>query len=233
MGPGPGLAWPGLVGRNSSSSSRRRRQDSQDRQVNVVSCHHLVASSTTIHFPLRSRARTLLKMLQIYKEVDLAIPENVEVIIDSRVVTVKGPRGQLTKVGSVGRSMADSVAQKRIRKAVGKVVGGGPTGNRGAWSLALLQQGAKGATAQQADGPKCCGHTQHSHRPDRPLGPGSPAAGRRVEGRCLSEPKRGQPLAMLRNGCRHVLLHPAFFALGSWHARHSQEAAPIVRRAAC
>lgn len=40
-------------------------------------------------------------MLQIYKDLDLAIPENVEVKIDSRVVTVKGPRGELTKVGIV------------------------------------------------------------------------------------------------------------------------------------
>ena len=38
-------------------------------------------------------------MLQIYKGLDLAIPENVEVKIDSRIVTVKGPRGELTKVG--------------------------------------------------------------------------------------------------------------------------------------
>lgn len=41
-------------------------------------------------------------MLQIYKDLDLAIPENVEVKIDSRIVTVKGPRGELTKVG-IGR----------------------------------------------------------------------------------------------------------------------------------
>lgn len=40
-------------------------------------------------------------MLQIYKDLDLAIPENVEVKIDSRVVTVKGPRGELTKVGVI------------------------------------------------------------------------------------------------------------------------------------
>lgn len=40
-------------------------------------------------------------MLQIYKDLDLAIPEGIEVKIDSRIVTVKGPRGELTKVGIV------------------------------------------------------------------------------------------------------------------------------------
>lgn len=87
-------------------------------------------------------------MLQIYKEVDLAIPENVEVIIDSRVVTVKGPRGQLTKVGSVGRSMADSVAQKRIRKAVGKV--GGTNGQ--SWGMVACTTSARGEGSHSAAG---------------------------------------------------------------------------------
>lgn len=36
-------------------------------------------------------------MLTIYKELDLDIPEGVTIQIDSRVVTVKGPRGELTK----------------------------------------------------------------------------------------------------------------------------------------
>lgn len=38
------------------------------------------------------------KMLQIFKELDLAVPADVTVSISSRVFTVKGPRGTLTKV---------------------------------------------------------------------------------------------------------------------------------------
>jgi len=37
-------------------------------------------------------------MLQIYKELELEIPSECSVKIDSRVITVKGPRGELTKV---------------------------------------------------------------------------------------------------------------------------------------
>lgn len=37
-------------------------------------------------------------MLQIFKELDLAVPADVTVSISSRVFTVKGPRGTLTKV---------------------------------------------------------------------------------------------------------------------------------------
>lgn len=37
-------------------------------------------------------------MLTIYKDLDLDIPEGVTVQIDSRIVTVKGPRGELQKV---------------------------------------------------------------------------------------------------------------------------------------
>jgi len=37
-------------------------------------------------------------MLTIYKDLDLDIPENVTVQIDSRIITVKGPRGELQKV---------------------------------------------------------------------------------------------------------------------------------------
>ncbi|SPO30357.1 probable RPL9A - ribosomal protein L9.e [Ustilago trichophora] len=36
-------------------------------------------------------------MLQIFKELDLAVPADVSVSISSRVFTVKGPRGTLTK----------------------------------------------------------------------------------------------------------------------------------------
>ncbi|WFD17931.1 hypothetical protein MCAP1_000142 [Malassezia caprae] len=36
-------------------------------------------------------------MLTIYKDLDLEIPENVTVQIDSRIITVKGPRGELQK----------------------------------------------------------------------------------------------------------------------------------------
>ncbi|SHO75864.1 Similar to S.cerevisiae protein RPL9A (Ribosomal 60S subunit protein L9A) [Malassezia sympodialis ATCC 42132] len=36
-------------------------------------------------------------MLTIYKDLDLDIPENVTVQIDSRIITVKGPRGELQK----------------------------------------------------------------------------------------------------------------------------------------
>jgi ribosomal protein L6P/L9E len=42
-------------------------------------------------------------MLQIYKELDLEIPSEVEVKVDSRVITVKGPRGELSKVSPVQR----------------------------------------------------------------------------------------------------------------------------------
>ncbi|KAK0529333.1 60S ribosomal protein L9B [Tilletia horrida] len=37
-------------------------------------------------------------MLQLYKDLDLEIPEGVEVTLHSRMATVKGPRGELTKV---------------------------------------------------------------------------------------------------------------------------------------
>jgi large subunit ribosomal protein L9e len=37
-------------------------------------------------------------MLQIYKELDLEIPSGIEVKVDSRVISVKGPRGELSKV---------------------------------------------------------------------------------------------------------------------------------------
>lgn len=37
-------------------------------------------------------------MLTIYKDLDLDIPEDVTVQIDSRIITVKGPRGELQKV---------------------------------------------------------------------------------------------------------------------------------------
>ena len=37
-------------------------------------------------------------MLQIFKELDLPVPEGVTVSVSSRVFTVKGPRGSLTKV---------------------------------------------------------------------------------------------------------------------------------------
>ncbi|WFD21938.1 hypothetical protein MEQU1_000598 [Malassezia equina] len=36
-------------------------------------------------------------MLTIYKDLDLDIPEDVTVQIDSRIITVKGPRGELQK----------------------------------------------------------------------------------------------------------------------------------------
>lgn len=36
-------------------------------------------------------------MLQIFKELDLAVPADVSVSVSSRVFTVKGPRGSLTK----------------------------------------------------------------------------------------------------------------------------------------
>ena len=37
-------------------------------------------------------------MLTIYKDLDLEIPENVTVELQSRIVKVKGPRGELVKV---------------------------------------------------------------------------------------------------------------------------------------
>ncbi|KAJ1035881.1 hypothetical protein NDA13_000539 [Ustilago tritici] len=37
-------------------------------------------------------------MLQVFKELDLAVPADINVSISSRVFTVKGPRGSLTKV---------------------------------------------------------------------------------------------------------------------------------------
>ena len=37
-------------------------------------------------------------MLTIYKDLDLEIPENVTVELQSRILKVKGPRGELVKV---------------------------------------------------------------------------------------------------------------------------------------
>lgn len=47
-------------------------------------------------------------MLQIYKELDLEIPQDIDVKVDSRVITVKGPRGELTKVRVVDEELAIS-----------------------------------------------------------------------------------------------------------------------------
>lgn len=40
------------------------------------------------------------RMLQVYKDVELAIPEGIEVKLHARKATIKGPRGELTKVSS-------------------------------------------------------------------------------------------------------------------------------------
>lgn len=37
-------------------------------------------------------------MLQIFKEIELAIPETVKVTVNAREIHVSGPRGELTKV---------------------------------------------------------------------------------------------------------------------------------------
>lgn len=50
------------------------------------------------------------KMLQIYKELDLAVPADVTVSVSSRVFTVKGPRGSLTKV-----SIQNNLARSRLQ----------------------------------------------------------------------------------------------------------------------
>lgn len=44
-------------------------------------------------------------MLTIYKDLDLEIPKDVTIQINSRVVTVKGPRGELTKVCSIATAL--------------------------------------------------------------------------------------------------------------------------------
>ena len=46
-------------------------------------------------------------MLQIYKELDLEIPQDIEVKVESRVITVKGPRGELSKV-----SISDGIGRE-------------------------------------------------------------------------------------------------------------------------
>lgn len=46
-------------------------------------------------------------MLQVYKDLDLDIPEGVEVKLHARTVTIKGPRGELTKVSVHGHGGFD------------------------------------------------------------------------------------------------------------------------------
>lgn len=46
-------------------------------------------------------------MLQVYKDVELAIPEGIEVTLHSRKATIKGPRGELTKVSIAWEMMLD------------------------------------------------------------------------------------------------------------------------------
>ncbi|KAE8214495.1 hypothetical protein CF327_g2130 [Tilletia walkeri] len=49
------------------------------------------------HQRFKVRSHTHNTMLQLYKDLDLEIPEGVEVSLHSRKATVKGPRGELTK----------------------------------------------------------------------------------------------------------------------------------------
>lgn len=56
------------------------------------------------------------EMLQIYKDLDLAIPEDVEVAINSREIHVKGPRGELHKVSTSFVDHFDAVMRKRGRQ---------------------------------------------------------------------------------------------------------------------
>jgi len=51
--------------------------------------------------PLRF-PRCSFTMLQLYKDLDLEIPEGVTVELHARQATVKGPRGELTKVSGMG-----------------------------------------------------------------------------------------------------------------------------------
>jgi len=59
-------------------------------------------------------------MLQIFKELDLPVPEGVTVSVSSRVFTVKGPRGSLTKVSipDYADTMTYPVHSSRSREAV-------------------------------------------------------------------------------------------------------------------
>ena len=45
-------------------------------------------------------------MLQIYKDLEINVPADVEVSVNSRVFTVKGPRGTLTKVSNLEETTA-------------------------------------------------------------------------------------------------------------------------------
>lgn len=62
-------------------------------------------------------------MLQIFKELDLAVPADITVSISSRVFTVKGPRGTLTKVSIPLRTQLDDrlwSSSNRISTALGR-----------------------------------------------------------------------------------------------------------------
>ncbi len=66
------------------------------------------------------------KMLAVYKDLELAIPDDVEVTVHARTVTVKGPRGELTKVRSDPQLGSRQQKEKR-----GSRMRGGPCVARG------------------------------------------------------------------------------------------------------
>ena len=68
--------------------------------------------------PLRF-PRCSFTMLQLYKDLDLEIPEGVTVELHARQATVKGPRGELTKVSGVGeqRETRQLGARERRKRA--------------------------------------------------------------------------------------------------------------------
>jgi hypothetical protein len=51
----------------------------------------------SFHIAFSSRFANLARMKDIYKDEEFEIPDGVSVTIKSRLVTVKGPRGELTK----------------------------------------------------------------------------------------------------------------------------------------
>lgn len=72
-------------------------------------------------------------MLSIYKELDLEIPSEIDVKVDSRVITVKGPRGELSKVSTCN-----------TRRGEGSRGDGDGGGERGKWEVGEERSGRRG-----------------------------------------------------------------------------------------
>lgn len=110
------------------------------------------APSRSYCCPFRSLRLTtspppFLKMLQIFKEIELAIPSEVTVTLHARKATVSGPRGELTKVRMLVMLRTENGERRATRIAIARATsweGGGTRGQfRGAGSCDRYSHGGR------------------------------------------------------------------------------------------